>query len=257
MSVPTTEHNPTPAYQQSVDAVIAALRTDSRRGLSEAEARTRIAREGRNELTTDEPVPGWRKFLAQCRDVLVILLLIATASSAALWLVEREAALPYEAMAILAVVLLNAIMGHIQASRAESAVAALRKMSTDEAAVMRDDQRRNVPAAEIVRGDIILIEAGDTIPADARVIQSTALHSGSRADRRKPAGAERHRSPGRRSRTRRSPQHDLQRHGGHLRAQNSHSHNDRDAHRNGAHPGMLKEAPEETTPLQKELDRLG
>ena len=177
MSVPTTEHNPTPAYQQSVDAVIAALRTDSRRGLSEAEARTRIAREGRNELTTEEPVPGWRKFLAQCRDVLVILLLIATASSAALWLVEREAALPYEAMAILAVVLLNAIMGHIQASRAESAVAALRKMSTDEAAVMRDDQRRNVPAAEIVRGDIILIEAGDTSPADARVIHSTALQT--------------------------------------------------------------------------------
>ena len=111
MSVPTTEHNPTPAYQQSVDAVIAALRTDSRRGLSEAEARTRLARDGRKEWMAEEPVPGWRKFLAQFRAVLVILLLIATAISTALWLVEREAALPYEAMAILAVVLRSAPRG--------------------------------------------------------------------------------------------------------------------------------------------------
>ena len=122
-------------------------------------------------------MPGWKKFLAQFKDVLVILLLIATAISAALWLIERESALPYEAIAIFAVVLLNAIMGYIQESRAESAVAALRQMAAAQATVMRDGERRSVPAAEIVPGDLILIEEGDTIPADARLIHSTALQT--------------------------------------------------------------------------------
>jgi Ca2+-transporting ATPase len=166
-----------PPYQLSVEAVIAALATDPGRGLSEAEARARLERDGRNELTAEAPVPAWRKLLAQFTDALVILLLIATGISAALWLVERDSALPYEAIAILAVVLLNAVMGYIQESRAESAVAALRKMSAAHANVIRDGERQNVPAAEIVAGDIVLVEEGDTIPADARVIHSTALQT--------------------------------------------------------------------------------
>src|SRR5688572_22325350 len=100
-------------YQQPVDAVLASLRTDARRGLSDTEARTRLDQFGRNELMAEEPEPAWKKLLAQFKDVLVILLLIATAISAGLWLVERQTALPYEAIAILAVVLLNAIMGFI------------------------------------------------------------------------------------------------------------------------------------------------
>jgi Ca2+-transporting ATPase len=128
-------------------------------------------------LTAEKPVPAWRKFLAQFQDVLVILLLIATSISAALWLYERESALPYEAMAILAVVLLNAIMGYVQQSRAEEAVAALRQMSAAHANVVRGGERQSVPAAEVVPGDIILIEEGDTVPADARLIQSTALQT--------------------------------------------------------------------------------
>ena len=96
--------------------------------------------------------------------MLVILLLIATAISAGLWLYERESALPYEAMAIFAVVLLNAIMGYIQESRAEEAVAALRQMSAAHANVIRDGERQSIPAAEVVPGDIILIEEGDTFP---------------------------------------------------------------------------------------------
>src|SRR5512147_436612 len=118
MSVTPISHNGTIPYQQSVDAVLGSLGADARRGLSKAEARARLERYGRNELTAEAPVPAWVKFLAQFKDVLVILLLIATAISVVLWLIERESAWPYEAIAILAVVLLNAIMGYLQESRA-------------------------------------------------------------------------------------------------------------------------------------------
>jgi Ca2+-transporting ATPase len=165
------------AYQQSVAEALAALGTDARSGLSEAEARARLERYGPNELTAEKPIPGWRKFLAQFQDVLVILLLIATAISAGLWLYERESALPYEAIAIFAVVLLNAVMGYVQESRAEAAVAALRQMSAAHANVVRDGARQSITATEVVPGDIILIEEGDTVPADARLIHSTALQT--------------------------------------------------------------------------------
>jgi P-type Ca2+ transporter type 2C len=164
-------------YQQSVDEVLTALGADGRHGLSEEETRARLVRYGENELTAEKPVPRWRKFLAQFQDVLVILLLIATLISAGLWLFERESALPNEAIAIFAVVLLNAVMGYIQESRAEEAVVALRQMSAAHANVIRDGARRSISATEVVPGDIILVEEGDTIPADARLVQSTALQT--------------------------------------------------------------------------------
>jgi Ca2+-transporting ATPase len=113
--------------------------------------------------------------LAQFQDALVILLLAATGISAGLWWYEGVSALPYEALAIFSVVLLNAAMGYVQESRAESAVAALKRMTAAAAKVVRDGERRSIPAAEVVPGDIILIEEGDTVPSDARVIQSTSL----------------------------------------------------------------------------------
>src|SRR5688572_25117147 len=134
------------AYQQSVDEVLAALGTHARGGLSEGEARARLERYGRNELTAEKPIPRWKKVLAQFKDVLVILLLVATSISAVLWLYERESALPYEAMAIFAVVLLNAVMGYVQESRAEEAVTALRQMSAAHANVIRDGERQSIPA---------------------------------------------------------------------------------------------------------------
>ncbi len=164
-------------YQQPIEDVLAALGTDAQRGLSETDARSRIERDGRNELTADVPVAAWKKFLSQFCGPLVVLLLVATAISVALWLIERHSPLPYEAMAVFAVVLLNAIMGYIQESRAESAVKALRSMSADEAIVIRDSEQRKIPAAEIVPGDLVLIEEGDVIPADARLIHSTALQT--------------------------------------------------------------------------------
>jgi Ca2+-transporting ATPase len=103
-------------YQQSVDAVLTSLGTDALRGLSDAEAQTRLRRDGPNELIAEKPVPAWRKFLAQFSDALVILLLIATAISAILWGIERDQPLPYEAIAILVIVFLNALLGYIQES---------------------------------------------------------------------------------------------------------------------------------------------
>lgn len=174
MTIQKTQKAP---YQQECREVLAALGSDGRRGLSEAEAQARLQRHGRNELSAEKPKPAWRRFLAQFQDALVILLLIATAISGGLWLYERETALPYEALAIFVVVLLNAAMGYIQESRAESAVAALKQLSAAHAHVIRDGERRSVPAAEIVPGDIVLVEEGDTVPADARVIRSISLNT--------------------------------------------------------------------------------
>ena len=177
MSATKLQRKPTEPYQQTIDEVLAALNTDLRLGLTEAEAQTRLEQYGRNELTAEKPVPAWKKFLEQFQDVLVILLLIATVISAGLWLYERDSAWPYEATAIFAVVLLNAILGYVQQSRAESAIAALRQLSAAHANVIRGGERQSIAAAELVPGDIILIEEGDTIPADGRVLQATALQT--------------------------------------------------------------------------------
>ena len=175
---PETEDIPAPkAFTQTADDVLARLETNRKSGLSHQQATDRLRLYGRNELTAEAPIPAWRKFLAQFSDVLVILLIVAGLVSAGLWLFERDAALPYEAIAIFAIVLLNAVMGHLQQSRAEKAVAALRQMSAAQAKVIRDGERQSVPAAELVPGDVIVIEEGDTVPADARLIEVAALQT--------------------------------------------------------------------------------
>jgi Ca2+-transporting ATPase len=90
-------------------------------------------------------------------------------------LYERDASLPYDAIAISAVVLLNAILGYVQQERAESAIAALRQMAAARAHVIRDSQPTSIPASEVVPGDILLAEDGDALTADVRVIDATAL----------------------------------------------------------------------------------
>ncbi len=116
-------------YRKTVDEILAKLGTDARTGLSRSKAQERLGQYGKNELAAEAPVSAWRKFLGQFTDVLVLLLLVAALISAALWLYERDSALPYDAIAIFAIVLLNALMGYFQQSRAEQAVAALRQMS--------------------------------------------------------------------------------------------------------------------------------
>ena len=245
-------------YQQPIEQVLSALETDGKRGLSKAEAKARLDRYGRNELQAGTRVPAWKKFLAQFTDVLVILLLVATVISAVLWFIERDSALPYEALVIFAVVLLNAILGYIQEARAESAVAALRRMSAAHAHVIRNGERQSVAAADVVPGDIIVVEEGDTIPADARLIHAVALQTAESAltgeslpvskDTQAIAGdvalGDRHNmlfsgtaatyGRGRAVVVTTGMQTEM-----------------------GRIAGMLKDAPPETTPLQKELDRVG
>ena len=91
------------------------------------------------------------------------------------WLIEGGSAAPYEALTILAIVIANAVLGYVQEARAEAAIASLRKMTAAAATVLRDGERRVVPAAEIVPGDLLAIEEGNAIPADARVIHSVSL----------------------------------------------------------------------------------
>ena len=146
-------------------------------GLTAAEAASRHSRYGANELTAEPPEPAWRKLLAQFTDVLVLVLIAAAVLSAALWALERDTPWPYEASAILAIVILNAVIGYLQQARAEQAVAALRRMSAAHATVVRDARRQRIPASEIVPGDIILVEEGDTIPADGRLIHSASLQT--------------------------------------------------------------------------------
>lgn len=171
------EYEATEAYRRSVDEVCSALGVHPRNGLSRGEARARPERYGKNVLAVERRVPAWRRFFGQFQEVLVILLLIAAGISGGLWLYERDSVFPYEAVAIFAIVLLNAIMGYIQESRAEEALVALRHMSASRTRVIRDGEPATVPATDIVPGDIIVIEEGDTIPADARLIESTALQT--------------------------------------------------------------------------------
>jgi Ca2+-transporting ATPase len=157
--------------------VAAELGTDVAHGLAAADARARLERLGPNELPAKPPVPAWRRFLAQFRDILTILLVIATVVSFVAWLIERETAVPYEALTIIAILLGNAALGFAQESRAEQAVAALRAMAAPLARVLRDGAQQTLPAVEVVPGDVLLLEEGDTIPADARVLQSISLRT--------------------------------------------------------------------------------
>ncbi|MBI5068235.1 MAG: cation-translocating P-type ATPase [Deltaproteobacteria bacterium] len=166
---------PLPPYRRPTAEVLAALGCDARRGLAAAEVPALLARHGRNELPAEPPVPAWRRFLAQFRDTLTVLLLVATAVSFVTWWIERESPVPYEAITILAIVLLNGTLGYLQEARAEQAVAALRAMTAPSARVLRDGEPCQVATAELVPGDILLVEEGDTIPADARMLESVSL----------------------------------------------------------------------------------
>lgn len=165
------------SHEGSVADVASALGSDPVSGLSASVAADRLREHGPNELATEEVVTAWRRFLAQFHDALVILLLVAAAISLLVWFVEGGESLPYEAIVIVAVVLLNAAMGFIQEGRAEAALAALRTAAAPEATVVRDGRQQRVPAIDLVPGDLLILSEGDRISADARLVTVVELQT--------------------------------------------------------------------------------
>ncbi|HET9426654.1 MAG TPA: cation-translocating P-type ATPase [Gemmatimonadaceae bacterium] len=163
-------------HAATAEEVARRFDTDGR-GLSAADAAERLRRIGPNALSPAREPGPLARFLRQFTSPLVVLLLVATGVSLFLWMRERASPAPYEAIAIFAVVLLNATMGFVQESRARAAVTALRAMSAATATVMRDGRRDRIPAEAIVPGDVLVVDEGDTVAADARVIESVSLKS--------------------------------------------------------------------------------
>jgi P-type Ca2+ transporter type 2C len=166
-------------HRVPADTVVAALRSDAIGGLDRDDARARLVQYGPNQLQSAPETPWWKRLLEQFENFLVIILLVATVISMVEWLLQdpRETALPYEAIVILAIVVLNALLGFIQEARAERSVRALMALAAPEATVVRDGERQRIATHEIVPGDILLVEAGDKIPADARLIDDANLHT--------------------------------------------------------------------------------
>ncbi len=146
-------------------AVTTALAVDPAQGLTGAEAQARLAQYGPNRLAEKPPRPAWLKFLDQFRNFLVIVLLGAAVMAGVVGDLK-------DAVVIAVVVLLNATLGFFQEHRAEAALAALKNMLAPMARVRRDGRPALIPAEELVPGDILLLEAGDRIPADARVLDA-------------------------------------------------------------------------------------
>ena len=132
-------------WLRQADDVAAMLTTDIRTGLSSAEARGRLARHGPNVLEAAARVSGWRRFLGQFADPLIYLLLAAAAVSVVAWAVDGAEGVPYEAIVIAVIVVLNAVLGFVQEARAEQAVAALQRMAAPTAGVVRDGERSGSP----------------------------------------------------------------------------------------------------------------
>ncbi|HRH82219.1 MAG TPA: cation-translocating P-type ATPase [Thiobacillaceae bacterium] len=159
---------PIPWHKQSAEAACAVLGVDPARGLAPDEANPRLARHGENRLVEATSRPAWLKFLDQFRNFLVIVLLFAAVLA---WSVGDLK----DAVVILLVVVFNATLGFYQEHRAEQTLAALKNMLAARARVRRNGQVVELDAALLVPGDIVLLEAGDRIPADGRLLAAHAL----------------------------------------------------------------------------------
>ena len=160
--------NPQPTWHAlSTEQVFAQLNADPA-GLTSAEAARRLAEYGPNELRAADRVSPWAVLLSQFKNVLIIILLVATALSAVL-------GHGVEAIAIAVIVLLAVLLGFVQEYRAERAIEALRRMAALTATVLRDDEEMEIPARDLAPGDVILLRAGDVVPADARLVEAINL----------------------------------------------------------------------------------
>ncbi|WEV43233.1 calcium-translocating P-type ATPase, PMCA-type [Lactobacillus sp. ESL0684] len=156
-------------YDQPIEQVEAKLETSTANGLSTDQVKQRQQKYGPNSLAGKQKTSIWQRFLAQFKDFMIIVLIIAAVLSG---FVAQEWT---DAVIIMVVVMLNAILGVFQETRSEEAIDALKEMSTPNAHVRRDSQIVKIPSTELVPGDIVLLEAGDVVPADLRLISSNSL----------------------------------------------------------------------------------
>lgn len=154
-------------YQLSVDEVLNNLRSQSS-GLTQNEASARLARDGANALPEKAGKPAWLRFLTHFHDVLIYVLIAAAALTAIMghWV---------DTAVILGVAVINALIGHVQENNAEKSLKGIRNMLSSAAVVIRNGQHETAPTTELVVGDIVVLRAGDRIPADLRVMEAHNL----------------------------------------------------------------------------------
>ena len=172
-------HDVDPSLTEA-NKVAKALDVDTNTGLSSAEAQRRLEKFGPNQLASAPPVPKWKKFLAQFQDPLVYLLLAATVISLIAWFIERShgtagEVLPFDAIVIILILIVNAVLGYIQEARAEQAVEALAQMTAPQTSVLRDGKIVHINTADAVPGDIVVLGEGDTVSADGRLFAAASL----------------------------------------------------------------------------------
>ena len=148
-------------------------------GLSSLQAEERLQKNGPNELEAPPSLPMWKRFINQMKDPMIIILLIAALISGITTYYEsvlsQSSAFPTDSMIILIVVIINAVLGVVQESKAEKAIESLQKMSASNSKVLRDGKVMMIPSIKLVKGDVVLLEAGDSINADGRVMESASL----------------------------------------------------------------------------------
>ena len=152
------------------------LHSDGRQGLSEVQAKERLARYGPNRLAAKKPKGLLRRFLAQFQDFMVLVLLAAAGVSFVISRIRGDGDF-IDSIIILAIVFVNALVGMIQESRAEKAIEALEKLSTPHANVVRGGKLRRVESDRLVPGDLVQLETGDLVPADIRILRSQSCRA--------------------------------------------------------------------------------
>ncbi|MBR7182171.1 MAG: ATPase, partial [Clostridia bacterium] len=165
-------------YLEQTATVLAELET-SPEGLSASEAEARLARNGKNKLAEGKRESLLHRFLKQLAEPMTIILIVAAIISAGVEIYNGIAnnhwEFPADVVIILAVVLINAILGVFQESKAEKAIEALQEIAAATSKVIRDGKLIPVHSEDLVVGDIIVLEAGDAVPADARIIECASL----------------------------------------------------------------------------------
>ena len=165
------------AHNENAQKVVQSLRSDLTIGLTESQVQEKRAQHGENKLREKKKKTNLQRFAEQFKDVMILILIVAAIISFAIACIEGEPKEFFEPVLILLIVVLNAIMGVMQESKAEKALDALKSLSAPHARVIRDGEEKVIDAVELVPGDIVRLEAGDFIPADARLIRSVSLKS--------------------------------------------------------------------------------